>query len=252
MKEKFLYLKVFILLIFPGFLAGCSAFTSPKRTALINQASPLLSTETVSPVQAPVFTPTLPLSPNAPKTTPTFSSTQIPIPTETEPLPIPSRTSTITSRKSVCSSQLVERELPEGNLPESYKGKIFDSSTLPSGLVFIFGSLIDDSNYTLTEVIILENDTHLLWLSEMQCHNDYVYDELFLPEMKDNETLVVRYCRVDGQEDPEILAVGKFSPGIIPLTKIEHVWRANRETKKFEALSPEGIECWRDIGENSP
>ena len=184
---------------------------------------------------------------------PSIGVTATKLPELTEPIeekPLPTITLTPSREKSECSSIKVETELP--TTPEHYIGKIFDTLELPNGLEFVFGSRIGDSNFTLTHVIILENDTHLLWLSEIKCRNVDIQDVLVLPEVRENEELVIRYCRVNGQEDPEILAIGEYTSGVIPLTKLEYVWRANRETTKFETLSFEGIECWRDIGINSP
>jgi len=142
--------------------------------------------------------------------------------------------------------------LSEPNLPENYIGKTFDTLKLPSGLEFVFGSLISDSDYALVQVIVSENGAHLLWLSEIHCQNDNIQDVLVLPTLKSNEALLVRNCQLNRQDDPEILAIGEFASGVIPLTKIEYAWRANRETKKFEILPSGNIECWRDIGINSP
>jgi hypothetical protein len=152
--------------------------------------------------------------------------------------------SSATSENPECSSITVENELPLPNQPENYRGKIFNVLGLPSGLELVSGSLIDNSGVTLIHVIMQDNPTHLVWLTKMKCRYDDIQDVLVLPVMNENEGLVIRYCKLNGQDDPEILAVGEFTPGTVPMSKVEYVWRANRKTNKFEVMSSNGVECF--------
>ena len=75
MKEKFLHLKKFILLIVIGFLTGCSTFASPKQTDSANQDSKQFVLGTVTPT---LNTQTMSPTANALKIAPTLSTTSIP------------------------------------------------------------------------------------------------------------------------------------------------------------------------------
>jgi hypothetical protein len=145
-----------------------------------------------------------------------------------------------------------ETTMPQPNVPESYIGKVFDPLRLPEGLDFIFGSLMEESEFTLVQIAVPSKSMQILWLAEIKCKNYYVHDVLVLPALNPYDMLVTDYCRFHGEEDPELLAVGEFEFGMISLKTIDHVWRANRELKKFEELSADGIECWRAIGTTSP
>ena len=174
-----------------------------------------------------------------------------PIPTaiiETKSVPSPIPAAKLENTE--CASP--ETTMPAPNLPESYIGKTFDTLQLPEGLEFIFGSLIKTSDFTLVQIAVSSRNMQILWLAEIKCKKHYVHDVLVLPALNSNEMLVTDYCRINGEEDAEILAVGEYDPGLIPLQTIDYAWRANRETKKFEELSSDGIECWRDIGIISP
>lgn len=174
-----------------------------------------------------------------------------PIPTEislTTSLPSP----TVTKQVEPTQCPSPETAMPEPGTPENYIGKVFDPLHLPNGLNRTFGNLIELSDFALAQVTVSSNGLKMIWLSEIKCRNDYVHDVLVLPTLNSNQMLVTSYCRINGKEDPEILAIGEFETGTIPLKTIDQAWRANRQAAKFEEIATTGIECWRDIGINSP
>jgi len=216
-------------------LAGCSQMKDANLPLLTKTALPTLERE------------------NPP--TPTDMKTVSPKPTKSgfeEQIPLP--ISSISNETKECASKKVERYLPEPNVPENYIGKTFDSLHLPDGLERVSGRLIDmnpNSIYALVHVTIQSKNTNLLWLTEKICRKDYIHDVLTLPALKDNEELVFG-CDVIGLGISGGLAIGEYEDGVIPLTKINYAWYPNLKTMKFEALSPVGLECLRDIGIHAP
>jgi len=215
-------------------LVGCSQF--------------MKTTNLPSPTATEILKSENPPSPTAIKTDfpqPTKSALQ-----EQTPLPI----SVVSNDTIECASKKVERNLPEPNVPENYVGKLFDSLHLPEGLESVSGMLIDsnpNSIYALVHVVVQSENIHQLWLTEIICRKDYIHDVLTLPALKDNEELAFG-CNVNGAGISGGLAIGEYEDGVIPLTKINYAWYPNLKTMKFETLSPDGLECLRDMGIHAP
>lgn len=238
-----MYFKRWAWLIFLA--AGAwAASCSPQSASGLGSPTPLAHTPTAqTPTRSATDTSTA---------TPTIAQT--PTPTATaSPSPFP-------AAQATCQAIPLEHTLPQPNLPANYIGKSFDSLHLPAELEFRMGVLIGEVEaeppYGLTKVVVVSDQTHLLWFEELLCsghadralRRDVIRDVLVLPPLAENQAMVVRYCQLHGQEDPEIFAIGQYDRKTIPLTTIDYAWRANRQTKKFEVLPVEGITCLRDIG----
>ena len=63
-----------------------------------------------------------------------------------------------------------------------------------------------------------------------------------LPELEDDELLVLSNCRRDGVFDPELMAVAKYEDAE-EYRDVRRVWRADRQARAFREISSAGVVC---------
>jgi len=194
-------------------------------------------------------------------TTPTFQPTETMAQatvtlTETEAKPV--TVIQYPTKTPACSPSPIGAELQNPVSLQDYVGYVFGD--LPEYLQLQMGAVIfGQGDYGLKEVVS-EDGSHMLWFQKVVCRDAdsrpywEILDVVELPPLSDNEELVIWYCRLAGEDDtdPELVAIGNYEPGIQTLTKVNMVWRLNRQTHQIETMPTEGVECLRDTGEGYP
>ena len=69
-----------------------------------------------------------------------------------------------------------------------------------------------------------------------------VLDVFSVPKMNKSYTLIGHHCLRNGIRDYSIIAVAKIQDTEY-FRQIQKAWRANRKTRKFEAISTKGVIC---------
>jgi len=184
--------------------------------------------------------------------------TQTPI----DPTSIPTIINYPTQTQSPCPPRL-DTKIPEPDIPENYKGKVFHLN-YPDGLKLEFeGSVSGDSqqvtNYQLAFVINQNTGQKLFWLERELCTDNQrqtfyeITDSLALTiNVEKQEVVSPGSCWLNGVFDPNIVAVGDLLPYSEKLQNISKAWRANTQTEKIEELPTSGIECNRYSGISGP
>lgn len=122
---------------------------------------------------------------------------------------------------------------------------------LPRGLVYGGGGLITDpykdtTQFGLTHVT--RGSTNMIWF-ELLTHHDAkgkayweVLDVTSTPPLRRKQYVMVTLCLFNNKPDPEIAAVVESVPRSYNLRVIK-AWRANRQSRKLEAISVKGVKC---------
>jgi hypothetical protein len=116
----------------------------------------------------------------------------------------------------------------------------FDEQT---GYVFGFP---EGNEYVIDHVS--KNSTHLLWFCKLT-HRDEVgraflkiLDIVLLPSLGSDDQLLMGCCQYNGEPDPEIISIGRFSSDETQ-AKIRQAWRANRTSQVFEKIPIDMVTC---------
>lgn len=166
----------------------------------------------------------------------------------------------LTKTPILCPPSSIESQLQNLTARQNYIGLIFRDLPERLHIQIERSALILESpaDYGFQEVIRQDN-THMLWFEKVACRDGdgktywKLLDVTEMPAMSEDEELVFWYCQLDGQEDmdPELVAIG-YGVGHQYITKVNFLWRLNRQTNQIESLLPEGVQCRRDIGEGHP
>lgn len=122
---------------------------------------------------------------------------------------------------------------------------------LPRGLVYGGGGLISDPYKDTTQfglAHITRGTTNMIWF-ELLTHHDAdgkayweVLDVTSTPPLRRKQYVMVTLCLFNNNPDPEIAAVVESVPRSYNLRVIK-AWRANRQSRKLEAISVKGVKC---------
>jgi hypothetical protein len=123
---------------------------------------------------------------------------------------------------------------------------------LPRGLVDKGGGLITDPykdkiQFGMSQVS--RGATNMVWF-ELLTHHDSegkayweVLDVVTTPPLRRKQLVMLTLCLFNDNPDPEIAAVVEPLPRHNYETRIIKAWRANRQTRKFEAIPLTGVKC---------
>jgi hypothetical protein len=158
---------------------------------------------------------------------------------------------------SSCGKQTAKED-NFGNRENPLFGKIYqdivDISELShwqrqGGAVLYAGKNEDDSFRFAIEQFKNEDDDIILVFVEFVQHdekgrnpNRKILDTINIGKMKDIEFLTIGSCRLNAEQDCEIIAVVVFENKKY-LHNIVRAWRANTNTGRFEVVDVEGIDC---------
>jgi hypothetical protein len=143
-------------------------------------------------------------------------------------------------------------------LLDAYKPNYLDH---PKGIQYFGGWIVDDPGYpslapgsraTVYGISqVKKGNQEMLWF-EIVVNRDrtgnpsqwLVIDVLTLPKTNKSYTMVGQggSCRRNGVSDHDIIAVAKIQDTEY-FRQIQKAWRANRKTRKFEAISTKGVIC---------
>lgn len=181
---------------------------------------------------------------------PTVEITSLSIPGEKTPIiqPSPSVISTSTPIQKVNTSNATP--IAPGKY-SFYMG--IKVPPLPEGLAIEGSTLISDGDYGL-DLVKADDNTFMIWFTKLYGPTQQVLDVLVLPDLKKDEVITTNYCRINGQEDAEVITIGlldreAYKTRFLTSEKIQKAWRANRNLEVFEIIQPlGGIECPADGG----
>ena len=122
---------------------------------------------------------------------------------------------------------------------------------LEPGLREVSGTIIGHPIEGLTYSVawISKGQEQMLWLTSTPSDGKKgeiiwtILDAFTLPKYKPGETLVIGFCTLNNESDPEILALVKYEEDQEVFRHVTKAWRANRGTKKFETIKSNGISC---------
>lgn len=122
---------------------------------------------------------------------------------------------------------------------------------LPKEIKKESGIVIGDpiQNIMYSVAWISKGQEQMLWFSNAKSdvkNADIVWtvlDAIPVLKYKHGETLVIGLCSINNEPDPEILALVKYAEDQEFFRNIVKAWRANRVTKSFETIKPNGISC---------
>jgi hypothetical protein len=130
---------------------------------------------------------------------------------------------------------LIKREFGPDSFPQGFEEQ--------TGYVFGF---LEGDEYVINHVS--KNGTHLLWFCKLT-HRDEIgraflriLDIVILPNLASEDQLLMGNCQYDGEPDPEIISIGRFSSDEAQV-KIKYAWRANRISKVFEKIPIDLVAC---------
>jgi hypothetical protein len=137
-------------------------------------------------------------------------------------------------------------------LLDAYKPNYLD---YPKGIQYFGGWIVDDVEYPKPSVYgisrVKKGTQEMLWF-EMVVDRDrkgnpgkwLVLDVFNVPKMNKSYTLIGGHhlCLRNGIRDSSIIAVAKIQDTEY-FRQIQKAWRANRKTRKFEAISTKGVIC---------
>lgn len=138
------------------------------------------------------------------------------------------------------------------SLPTEFQDLIqleFGPDSFPKGFKeqtgYVFGFLEGDE-YVIDHVS--KNSTHLLWFCKLT-HRDEIgraflriLDIVILPDLSSEDQLLMGNCQYNGEPDPEVISIGRFSSGEARVN-ISYAWRANRNSKVFEKIPINMVTC---------
>jgi hypothetical protein len=139
--------------------------------------------------------------------------------------------------------------------PAAIVGLRHGPEPLPSGFEDRGGVLLDPagkSEYALKSVAAQNQE--MIWLNWFTYHDAAgkphweVRAVLQLPALRDDE--MVSYggnCLINGERDPEIIAVVLVEEDEELLTNIRQAWRVNLSLEKFEEIPTSGVVCENEI-----
>ncbi|WP_243406945.1 hypothetical protein [Cuspidothrix issatschenkoi] len=123
----------------------------------------------------------------------------------------------------------------------------------PKGIQYFGGWVVDDVEYPKRSVYgisrVKKGNQEMLWF-DMVVDRDrkgnpsqlLVLDVFSVPKMNKSYTLIGYDCLRNGIRDYSIIAVAKIQDTEY-FRQIQKAWRANRKTRKFEAISTKGVIC---------
>jgi hypothetical protein len=123
----------------------------------------------------------------------------------------------------------------------------------PKGIQYFGGWVVDDIEYPKPSVYgisrVKKGNQEMLWFY-MVVDRDrkgnpsqlLVLDVFSVPKMNKSYTLIGYDCLRNGIRDYSIIAVAKIQDTEY-FRQIQKAWRANRKTRKFEAISTKGVIC---------
>jgi hypothetical protein len=142
-----------------------------------------------------------------------------------------------------------------GLVPDDLKNYIGTNyPPLPEGFSRRYGLVIWDSDdFSLARISDGERD--MLWLAKMTSRDANghaiweIKDILVLPNLDIEVVLVDDLCMLNGEMNPEIIAIGKtddrvYSTRHLPNEKILFAWRANTSLGIFQSIPTKGVECF--------
>lgn len=150
----------------------------------------------------------------------------------------------------VCGLDLQGQQKPAPPDLSQYVG-LRHGHELPQGLVHVGGGMISDpykdkTNFGMAQVT--RGRTNMIWF-ELFTHHDAegkahweVLDVVATPPLRKNQYVMVTLCLFNNKPDPEIAAVVEPVRRSYDMRVIK-AWRANRVTRKLEAISLKGVRC---------
>jgi hypothetical protein len=133
---------------------------------------------------------------------------------------------------------------------QSYIGLVIPP--LPEGLMVEGSTMI--LNDRVLNLIKMDENSWMLWFTKLNGSTEKVLDVLVVPELKKDEVILTNYCQLNGNDDPEIIAIGQldqvsYTARFITNEKIRMAWRANSLSGMFEPIKTlGGIECSAEGG----
>lgn len=148
--------------------------------------------------------------------------------------------------------QRTPARLNAANDKSPYLGLRYAGNKLPRGHKWIGGALITDpysaeKQYGVTEVS--KGRVKMMWLDRLTHHDAAgnahweIRDVLFLPTMRRNQLLFYVNCSLANKSDSELIVIADAVVSGGYYGRVQHAWRANRRTEKFEQLPVAGIRC---------
>jgi len=137
------------------------------------------------------------------------------------------------------SSKLIGKKYTGGSLPYEY-------NQICGSVLCEKNSSTDDCRFSISHV--RKGKKEMLWF-EYRVSRDQngiptwiIIDTLTLPSKLEYKEVLISDCSISGKDDPEIVVISnQFNT--CTHNSIYKAWRANRKTKKFEAINPSGISC---------
>ena len=121
---------------------------------------------------------------------------------------------------------------------------------LPSGYVDKGGGLFIDEETSVHAINFLEGPSGTLVVLERKVKRAEqpearwkVLSAMHYPETDSSQSLIVLDCKLDGELDPEVLAVVDHEADKQELTVVHRAWRADRSAGAFESMPVEGVSC---------
>ncbi len=154
-----------------------------------------------------------------------------------------------------CPPFALDTEIPPPNNPQGFIGKHYDVLSLPAGLKFKAGMMLDDYH---SWTRFLYSGQKLEWLERLICWDAggvpyfTIIDAIILPRFTDDQT-EAGLCWLNGEELHAIIAVGHVDvSGPVgsfhdmegwKFDRLDYGYRIDLILEKFLALSMEGLEC---------
>ena len=121
---------------------------------------------------------------------------------------------------------------------------------LPDGYVDEGGGLFSDEDTTAHAIGFIEGSSGTLVVlkrkvktSEQPEARWEILAAMPYPETDSSQTVIVLFCKLDGELDPEVIAVVDYEPGVQELTVVHRAWRADRSAGAFESMPVGGVTC---------